>query len=237
MYATKPIYELDLTFDPENPHTNFYQNISFPSRVVVRTDGQLLRCHRRISAFLWDSTQLEVESAKDCDLVVSSHSLGRSGYVVGLQKKSRWTDSVNEALLDFSEDGTLLELDRKWIVSALFNSECEKPGSEPARLGLKNMAGVFILVAAGIVGGVALIGIEILFKRHYSRQQRQIELTRHAFDKWKNMRRKMLRGTIENQRRSKLNGSLPNFTIPGESIDTSNADGIFVIGEGRYFDV
>ena len=47
----------------------------------------------------------------------------------------------------------------------------------------------------------------------------------------------MLRGTIENQRRSKLNGSLPNFTIPGESIDTSNADGIFVIGEGRYFDV
>lgn len=90
-------------------------------------------------AFIWDSSRLEYEAAKDCELVTGkSQSIysaknrhcvrsilmllflsllpslsvslvtagelfGRSGYGIGLQKGSPWTDAVTLAILDFHE--------------------------------------------------------------------------------------------------------------------------------------
>ena len=80
------------------------------------------------------------------------------------------------------------ELDDRWIFQGL-SSSCLEEEKAPATLGLKNMAGVFILVAAGIIGGVALIVIEIVYKKHSLRKQKRMELARHAAEKW--------RGTVE----------------------------------------
>lgn len=44
-------------------------------------------------------------------------------------------------------------------------------------------------VGAGIVGGICLIIIEVVYKKHQIKKQKRIELARHAADKW--------RGTIE----------------------------------------
>ena len=78
------------------------------------------------------------------------------------------------------------DLDERWI--KLGNGQqCEHDEKTPATLGLKNMAGVFILVAAGIVCGVGLIFIEIMYKRHQIRRQRRMELARHVTDKWRTM--------------------------------------------------
>jgi len=49
------------------------------------------------------------------------------------------------------------------------------------------MAGVFIVVGVGIGGGVALIIIEMAYKKHQIRKQRKMELARHAADKWRGM--------------------------------------------------
>lgn len=54
-------------------------------------------------AFIWDSSRLEYEAAKDCELVTAGELFGRSGYGIGLQKSSPWTDSVTLAILDFHE--------------------------------------------------------------------------------------------------------------------------------------
>lgn len=54
-------------------------------------------------AFIWDSSRLEYEAAKDCELVTAGELFGRSGYGVGLQKGSPWTDAVTLAILDFHE--------------------------------------------------------------------------------------------------------------------------------------
>lgn len=51
------------------------------------------------------------------------------------------------------------------------------------------MAGVFILVGAGIIGGICLIIIEVVYKKHQIKKQKRMEIARHAADKW--------RGTIE----------------------------------------
>lgn len=54
-------------------------------------------------AFIWDSSRLEYEAAKDCELVTAGELFGRSGYGIGLQKGSPWTDSITLAILDFHE--------------------------------------------------------------------------------------------------------------------------------------
>lgn len=54
-------------------------------------------------AFIWDSSRLEYEAAKDCELVTAGELFGRSGYGIGLQKGSPWTDAVTLAILDFHE--------------------------------------------------------------------------------------------------------------------------------------
>ncbi len=79
------------------------------------------------------------------------------------------------------------DLDERWIKLGSGHQQCEHDEKTPATLGLKNMAGVFILVAAGIVCGVGLIFIEIMYKRHQIRRQRRMELARHVTDKWRTM--------------------------------------------------
>lgn len=77
------------------------------------------------------------------------------------------------------------ELDNRWIFLGNLLSKCEQYEKTPNTLGLKNMAGVFILVAAGIAGGVGLIVIEMVYKKHQIRKQKRMELARHAADKWR----------------------------------------------------
>ncbi|KAH8030937.1 hypothetical protein HPB51_012405 [Rhipicephalus microplus] len=84
----------------------------------------------------------------------------------------------------FRPGGYMEQLDSKWIIRD--GEKCEtKNERTPATLGLTNMAGVFILVGAGIVGGIGLIVIEIVYKKHQTRKQRRLELARHAADKWR----------------------------------------------------
>jgi len=85
---------------------------------------------------------------------------------------------------DYVTGGFMEDLDEKWIKQGNVQ-QCENDEKTPATLGLKNMAGIFILVAAAIVGGVGLIVIEIMYKRHQIRRQRRLELARHAADKWR----------------------------------------------------
>ncbi|XP_026682301.1 glutamate [NMDA] receptor subunit 1-like [Diaphorina citri] len=75
-------------------------------------------------------------------------------------------------------------LDNTWILLGNVQ-QCEQYEKTPNTLGLKNMAGVFILVAAGIVGGIGLIIIEMVYKKHQIKKQKRLELARHAADKWR----------------------------------------------------
>ncbi|XP_012528577.2 glutamate [NMDA] receptor subunit 1 [Monomorium pharaonis] len=161
----------------------------------------------KLMAFIWDSSRLEFEAAQDCELVTAGELFGRSGYGIGLQKGSPWADAVTLAILDFHESGFMESLDNLWILQGNIQ-QCEQFEKMPNTLGLENMAGVFIVVGVGIGGGVALIIIEMAYKKHQIRKQRKMELARHAADKWRGMieKRKTLRASISTQRRIQSNG-------------------------------
>lgn len=75
------------------------------------------------------------------------------------------------------------DLDTIWILRN--KSSCQDDDSSPSTLGLTNMAGVFILVAGGIVMGIFLIFIEIAYKRYKDRKAKEQEVSRSAFATWR----------------------------------------------------
>lgn len=80
------------------------------------------------------------------------------------------------------ENGIMEDFDKKWIL--LNNTNCQTKDS-PSTLGLTNMAGVFMLVAGGIILGIFLIFIEIAYKNRKDKKVRQHEVSRKAFATWR----------------------------------------------------
>ncbi|XP_071552097.1 glutamate [NMDA] receptor subunit 1-like isoform X2 [Panulirus ornatus] len=205
-YATVRGSSVDMYFRRQVELSNMYRTME-GNNYPTAEEAILAVKSGKLKAFIWDSSRLEYEAAKDCELVTAGELFGRSGYGIGLKKNSPWADRVTLAILEFHESGYMEELDNKWILQ---NQEdhCNTDEKAPATLGLKNMAGVFILVAAGIVGGIGLIIIEIIYKKHQIRKQKRLEIARHAYDKWRGAieKRKTLRASMMMQRRLKANG-------------------------------
>jgi ionotropic glutamate receptor NMDA 1 len=145
---------------------------------------------RKLQAFIWDSSRLDYEAAQNCDLVTAGELFGRSGYGIGLQKNSPWTQEISLQILALHENGSMEDLDGKWILAK--DTACPEKDTSPATLGLTNMAGVFMMVAFGIVAGIFIISIEIAYKRHRRLKEKELELAKTAADRW--------RGNIEKRR-------------------------------------
>ncbi|EPB70102.1 Ligand-gated ion channel [Ancylostoma ceylanicum] len=104
-----------------------------------------------LDAFIWDSTRLDFEAARQCELRTRLSTrihpqrndfrgalFGRSAYGVGLQKNSPWTPHITSAILRMAESGIMEKLDAKWIDNK--ESKCvTEAHKSPARLSLWNM--------------------------------------------------------------------------------------------------
>ncbi len=108
---------------------------------------------------------------------------GRSSYGLALRKGNPWLNKLSLCILSLHENGYMEDLDSRWILSN--NTSCQEKDSSPSTLGLTNMAGVFMLVAGGIVMGIFLIFIEIAYKRYKDKKVKQHEVSRNAFATWR----------------------------------------------------
>ncbi|XP_023346842.1 glutamate [NMDA] receptor subunit 1 [Eurytemora carolleeae] len=211
-YATVKGSSVDMYFRRQVELSNMYRTMEGKH---FRTPELAIDAVRNgsLKAFIWDSSRLEYEAARDCDLITAGELFGRSGYGVGLQKGSPWADQVTLAILDFHESGYMERLDNKWILSSEEDNICnEKDSNSPATLGLENMMGVFILVGAGIVGGIGLILLEIIYHKHKMRKVERSEAAKVAISRWKGTveKRKTIRESkVERSKKqtSKTNGT------------------------------
>lgn len=184
-YATVRGSSVDMYFRGQVELSNMYRlmdEINKPdteSAIQAVKDGDL-------NVFFWDSPRLEYEAAQDCKLIISGETFGRSGYGIGLQKHSFWTENVTLSILGMHESGYMEGLDNKWILKG--DEKCDKTQENfPTTLGLKNMAGVFMLVAGGIVAGFIFITIEISYKRQKAKRFRQVNSAKKAAKKWRSL--------------------------------------------------
>ncbi|VDN03103.1 unnamed protein product [Thelazia callipaeda] len=133
-----------------------------------------------LDAFIWDSTRLEFEAAKNCELRTRGTLFGRSAYGVGLQKNSPWTSHITNAVLRLIE-----KLYTKWV-ALNHQNQCEpETQKSPARLGFANMRDVFILVTGGIIVSSLLIFAEIRYDRKKVEKKKKRDLALRFARKWR----------------------------------------------------
>lgn len=91
--------------------------------------------------------------------------LGKIGYGFGLPKDSPFTKQLSAAILELKHSGSLGVLERKWVhVNDRCNTENNKGiQSDTNELGFANLAGVFIVVAAGIGCSLIVLVLEWLW--------------------------------------------------------------------------
>nr|QQY02514.1 glutamate receptor ionotropic, NMDA 1 [Cryptocotyle lingua] len=181
---------VDMYFKRQMEYSTMYRVMQSYNRATIEEAVEAVKSGA-LKAFIWDSPRLNLEAASNCDLVTAGEVFGRSGYGLAMKKGNPWLEELSQAVLNFHERGIMEQLDSLWI---LVNADdCERTESSPATLGLTNMAGVFIMVAAGIISGVFITFVEIACAKKRRTEEHHSHLAMNAFHVWReNVQKKRL---------------------------------------------
>uniref|UniRef100_A0A9J8D7I8 Glutamate receptor n=2 Tax=Cyprinus carpio TaxID=7962 RepID=A0A9J8D7I8_CYPCA len=115
-------------------------------------------------AFLWDMAVLEYAALTDddCALVVTGNSMSSKGYGLALQHGSPYRDLFSQKILDLQEKGDIDILKQKWWPR---KGRCDldkhaEPQPEGRALRLHSFAGVFCILAAGLLLACLVAALE-----------------------------------------------------------------------------
>lgn len=104
-------------------------------------------------AFLMESTTLQYETARDCNITQIGGLLDSKGYGIAVGKTNNiiknepnLRDKLSMAILQLNQNGELEKLKEKWWKG----SDCPKEEMRQNSLGLKAIGGVFVFLAFGI---------------------------------------------------------------------------------------
>ncbi|XP_078736606.1 glutamate receptor ionotropic, kainate 2-like [Lampetra fluviatilis] len=111
--------------------------------------------HRALTtdfAMLMESTTIEHVTQRYCNLTQIGGLIDSKGYGVGMPLGSPYRDMITIAILQLQEGGKLHTLKERWWRSSSCPQEETK---EASALGVQNIGGIFIVLAAGL--GVAVV--------------------------------------------------------------------------------
>ncbi|XP_049614591.1 glutamate receptor ionotropic, delta-1 isoform X4 [Syngnathus scovelli] len=169
-------------------------------------------------AFLWDMAALEYAALTDddCAVTVSGSGVGSKGYGIALQHGSPYRDLFSQKILELQEKGDLDVLKQKWWPRA---GRCDLSGYASAHpdgrsLKLHSFAGVFCILAAGLLLACLVAGLEAWWGGHGCRRRRHAPKE----DKEVNLEQ------VHRRMNSLLDEDLVHKQIPGPSIEISALD-------------
>uniref|UniRef100_A0A8C6P5J2 Glutamate receptor n=1 Tax=Nothobranchius furzeri TaxID=105023 RepID=A0A8C6P5J2_NOTFU len=120
-------------------------------------------------AMLMESTSIEYISQRNCNLTQIGGLIDSKGYGVGTPIGSPYRDKITIAILQLQEEGKLHMMKEKWWRG---NGCPEEDNKEASALGVENIGGIFIVLAAGLVLSVFVAIGEFIYK---SRRNADIE--------------------------------------------------------------
>ncbi|XP_062870578.1 glutamate receptor ionotropic, kainate 1 isoform X2 [Trichomycterus rosablanca] len=112
-------------------------------------------------ALLMESTSIEYISQRNCNLTQVGGLIDSKGYGVGTPIGSPYRDKVTIAILQLQEEGKLHMMKEKWWRG---NGCPEEDNKEASALGVENIGGIFIVLAAGLVLSVFVAIGEFIYK-------------------------------------------------------------------------
>ncbi|KAI1284272.1 Glutamate [NMDA] receptor subunit 1 [Halotydeus destructor] len=92
-YGTIKNSYVDMYFSSQVELSNMYRLMEEFNMATTEEALEAVRTSN-LDVFFWDSPRLEYEAAHDCNLVISGETFARSGYGLGLQKGSFWSERV-----------------------------------------------------------------------------------------------------------------------------------------------
>ncbi|CAH1961045.1 unnamed protein product [Acanthoscelides obtectus] len=122
---------------------------------------------KRKYAFLMESSNIEYEMERNCDLIQVGNNLDSKGYGIAMRTNAPYRKSFNEAILKMQEMGVLVRLKDKWWKEMHGGGQCTKDKhSEDAtatELGLDHVGGVFVVLAVGVCLAMLIAICEFLW--------------------------------------------------------------------------
>ncbi|XP_059374950.1 glutamate receptor ionotropic, delta-1-like isoform X3 [Carassius carassius] len=167
-------------------------------------------------AFLWDMAVLEYAALTDddCALVVTGNGMSSKGYGLALQHGSPYRDLFSQKILDLQEKGDIDILKQKWWPR---KGRCDldkhaEPQTEGRALRLHSFAGVFCILAAGLLLACLVAALESWWngprcQRAQPREDKEVNLEQVH---------QRLSGLMEDD--------LAHKQLPGQSLEISALD-------------
>uniref|UniRef100_M4ARC2 Glutamate receptor n=1 Tax=Xiphophorus maculatus TaxID=8083 RepID=M4ARC2_XIPMA len=167
-------------------------------------------------AFLWDMAVLEYAALTDddCTITVSGNSMSSKGYGIAMQHGSPYRDLFSQKILELQEKGDLDIMKQKWWPRT---GRCDLSSHVSAHpdgrsLKLHSFAGIFCILAAGLLLACLVAGLEAWWNSNRCRQEQPKE------DKEVNLEQ------VHRRMNSLLDEDLAHKQIPGPSIEISALD-------------
>ncbi|XP_063403152.1 glutamate receptor ionotropic, kainate 2-like [Mytilus trossulus] len=117
-------------------------------------------------AYFAESTYIEYVIARKCELMQIGGLLDSKGYGIGLPVGSPYRDAISDEILNLQEQQKIAELKVKWWqkerVQGGVCAEVKK--STTKALSIKNVGGVFVVLAGGVIGGFFISMCEFVWK-------------------------------------------------------------------------
>ncbi|NXN50972.1 GRIK1 protein, partial [Rynchops niger] len=143
--------------------------------LVKNNDEGIQRVLTTDYALLMESTSIEYVTQRNCNLTQIGGLIDSKGYGVGTPIGSPYRDKITIAILQLQEEGKLHMMKEKWWRG---NGCPEEDSKEASALGVENIGGIFIVLAAGLVLSVFVAIGEFIYK---SRKNSDIEQVSHHF--------------------------------------------------------
>ncbi|KAF7282954.1 hypothetical protein GWI33_001764 [Rhynchophorus ferrugineus] len=118
-------------------------------------------------AFFMESTGIEYELERKCDLRRIGNLLDSKSYGIGMPMNADYRHSINSAVLKLQETGKLIELKEKWWKKEREGEPCPSDAPENTdALALENVGGVFLVLGVCIGLAFVIAILEFLWNVH-----------------------------------------------------------------------
>nr|UTN00859.1 ionotropic receptor [Semanotus bifasciatus] len=135
-----------------------------PEYEVRENDEGVKRAEEKLYAFFMESTSIEYNTERHCELQQYGGLLDDKGYGIAMRKESPYRSRLSTAILRLQSSQVIDELKRKWWQERRGGGQClgETEAPEATALGLKNVEGCFWVTIYGTILAAILVVIEYL---------------------------------------------------------------------------
>ncbi|KAG9492879.1 hypothetical protein GDO78_001045, partial [Eleutherodactylus coqui] len=143
---------------------------SKPSSLVKSNEEGIQRVLSSDYALLMESTAIEYVTQRNCNLTQIGGLMDTKGYGIGTPMGSPYRDRISIAILQLLEADEIHKMKERWWRAGGCPEEKNK---EASALGIQNMGGIFIVLAAGLILSVVVAVAEFIYKLRKTAEREQ----------------------------------------------------------------